>query len=109
MIIKKLADQDIRRYNRMLWKTVIGCFAFLILMLLVTYLGLFGSLPSFRELENPKSNQASEVISSDKVVLGTYYVENRSSVTYSQLSPNVVNELIATEDTRFYEHSGIDF
>jgi len=79
------------------------------LLLVVTYFGLFGPLPSFRELENPKSNQASEVLSSDKTVLGTYYVQNRSSVSYTQLSPNVVNALIATEDTRFYEHSGIDF
>jgi len=109
MIIKKNAQLDIRRYNWYLWRTVIGCLAFFILLLVVTYFGLFGPLPSFRDLENPKSNQASEVISSDKVVLGTYYVENRSSVTYPKLSPNVVNALIATEDTRFYEHSGIDF
>jgi penicillin-binding protein 1A len=109
MIIKKNAGPDVGRYNRMLWKTVIGLFAFLILLLFVTYLGLFGALPTFSQIENPKSAQASEVISSDKVVLGTYFVENRSSVTYAQLSPNVVNALIATEDSRFYEHSGIDF
>ncbi|MDB4903477.1 MAG: peptidase [Mucilaginibacter sp.] len=108
-MIKKLAPEDIRRYNWYLWRTVIGCFAFFVLLLLVTYLQLFGPLPSFRDLENPKSNLASEVISSDKKVLGTYYIENRSSVNYSQLSPNVVNALIATEDTRFYDHSGIDF
>jgi len=109
MIIQKLTPEDIRRYNWYVWKTVIGCVVFLILLLVVTDFGLFGKLPTFQELENPKSNQASEVLSSDKTVLGTYYVENRSSVTYSQLSPNVVNALIATEDARFYEHSGIDF
>ena len=109
MIIKKLAPQDIRRYNWYIWRIVIGCFAFLALLITATYFGLFGQLPSFRDIENPKSNQASEVISADKVVLGTYYIENRSSVNFSQLSPNVVNALIATEDTRFYEHSGIDF
>jgi penicillin-binding protein 1A len=74
-----------------------------------TAFGLFGTLPTFRDLENPKSNQASEIISSDKQILGTYYVQNRSSVTYSQLSPFVVNALVATEDSRFYDHSGIDF
>jgi penicillin-binding protein 1A len=109
MIIKKLPPEDIRRYNWYIWRTVISLFTLFVLLLVVTYFGLFGPLPSFRELENPKSNQASEVISSDNKVLGTYYVENRSSVTYPQLSPNVVNALIATEDTRFYEHSGIDF
>jgi penicillin-binding protein 1A len=109
MIIKKLAPEDIRRYNWYIWKTVIGCFAFFVLLLVVTYFGLFGQLPLFRDLENPKSNQASEVLAADKTVLGTYYIQNRSSVNYSQLSPNVVNALIATEDTRFYQHSGIDF
>jgi penicillin-binding protein 1A len=108
-MIKKLAPEDIRKFNWYLWRTVIGCFAFFVLLLLVTYLGLFGPLPSFRDLENPKSNQASEVLSSDKKVLGTYYIQNRSSVNFSQLSPNVVNALIATEDNRFYDHAGIDF
>ena len=70
----------------------------------------FGPLPTFRDLENPKSNQAAEVISDDgHTVLGTYFVQNRSSVTYKQLGDNVVNALIATEDSRFYDHSGIDF
>ncbi|MGZ3873552.1 MAG: transglycosylase domain-containing protein, partial [Mucilaginibacter sp.] len=105
----KLTPQDIKRYNWYIWKTVIGCFALFILLLVVTYFGLFGPLPTFRAIENPKSNQASEVLAADKTVLGTYYVQNRSSVNYSQLSPNVVNALVATEDTRFYEHSGIDF
>lgn len=108
-MIIKLAPQDIRRYNWYIWRTVIGGFLLFVLLLVVTYFGMFGPLPTFRDLENPKSNQATEVLSADKTVLGTYYVENRSSVNYSQLSPNVVNALIATEDSRFYEHSGIDF
>jgi penicillin-binding protein 1A len=78
-------------------------------MILLIAFQVFGTLPSFRELENPKSDQASEVISSDKQVIGKYYVKNRTSVTYKQLSPNVINALVATEDARFYEHSGIDF
>jgi penicillin-binding protein 1A len=68
----------------------------------------FGPMPSFQELENPKSNLASEVISSDGVILGTYYIENRSNVTYRQISPYLINALIATEDVRFEKHSGID-
>jgi penicillin-binding protein 1A len=105
----KLTPQDIRRYNFMIWKFIGGCFAFVVLIILLTAFEIFGKLPSFRDLENPKSNQASEVISSDKQVLGTYYVENRSNVDYKDISPNVINALIATEDKRFYEHSGIDF
>ncbi|MDP9077959.1 MAG: transglycosylase domain-containing protein [Bacteroidota bacterium] len=108
-MIIKLAPQDIRRYNWYIWKTVISCFLLFVLLLVATFFGAFGPLPGFRAIENPKSNQASEVLAADKTVLGTYYVQNRSSVNYSQLSPNVVNALIATEDTRFYEHSGIDF
>lgn len=106
----KLSQQDITRYNRTIWKIVIGGFVIVILLFVAVGFGVFGQLPSFRDLENPKSNQASEVISDDgKTVLGSYYVQNRSSVTYKQLSPNVVNALVATEDSRFYKHSGIDF
>ncbi len=108
-MIIKLKPEDIRRYNWYIWKTVIAFLVLFALMLVVTDLGLFGPLPTFKAIENPKSFQASEVLSADKTVLGTYYVQNRSSITYGQLSPNVVNALIATEDTRFYEHSGIDF
>lgn len=65
-------------------------------------------MPSFEELENPRSNVASEVISEDHKVLGTFYVQNRTFVSYENLSPYLVNALIATEDIRFYRHSGID-
>jgi len=68
----------------------------------------FGPMPSFEELENPNSNLASEVYSSDGHVLGTYFIENRSNVTYRELSPNLVNALMAIEDIRFEDHSGID-
>lgn len=65
-------------------------------------------MPTFEELENPQSNLASEVISADGQILGFIGVENRSNVAYDEISPNVINALIATEDVRFYEHSGID-
>ena len=70
--------------------------------------GFFGKMPTFRQLENPKSNLASEVISADGHLLGTYFIENRSNVTYRQISPYLINALIATEDVRFEKHSGID-
>jgi len=71
--------------------------------------GMFGSLPTFEELENPKSNIATEVYSSDGQLLGNYFRENRSNVLYKDLSPNLINALIATEDVRFKQHSGVDF
>ena len=65
-------------------------------------------MPSLRELENPEADLASEIISADGLLMGKYYAENRSEVKYSEISPNVINALIATEDERFYDHSGID-
>ncbi|PSL02986.1 penicillin-binding protein 1A [Cecembia rubra] len=74
----------------------------------VNFLGLFGELPDFKALENPRTEVASELYSADGVLLGSYFRENRSPVTYNELSPNLVNALIATEDVRFEKHSGID-
>ena len=71
-------------------------------------MGWFGPLPSFEELENPKQNLATEIYASDGVLLGKFFYENRTPVTYDQLSPNLVNALISTEDERFRTHSGID-
>ncbi|MBN2639243.1 MAG: transglycosylase domain-containing protein [Bacteroidales bacterium] len=68
----------------------------------------FGTMPSFKQLENPESALASEVISSDGKILGTYFIENRSNVTYRQLPPYLVNALISIEDVRFEQNSGID-
>lgn len=68
----------------------------------------FGDMPTFEELENPSTNLASEIISYDGKILGTYYIENRSNVSFSELSPYLVHALLAIEDIRFYEHSGID-
>ncbi len=70
--------------------------------------GALGYMPSFAELENPKSNIATEIISADGKPIGRFYVENRSYVDFEDLSPYIVKALVATEDERFYEHSGID-
>ena len=69
---------------------------------------LFGPLPSFEELENPKTNLATEIYSSDRKLIGTYYVENRSNVEYKDLPQNLVQALVATEDIRFEKHAGVD-
>ena len=105
----QLTQHELNQYTIRFWKWIIGVIAFGAILIFSIGLGLFGRLPDLRALENPKSNQASEVISDDNVVLGTYYVQNRSNVRYDEISPNVINALIATEDIRFYNHSGIDF
>lgn len=106
---KSLTPDSIKKYNRRLWKTLIGGMVLFALFIVSIGFGLFGDIPSFRAIEHPKSNEATETISEDGKVLGTYFVKNRSNVNYSQISPNVVNALIATEDIRFRSHSGIDF
>lgn len=68
----------------------------------------FGGLPSLQELEKPDPDLSSELISSDGVSLGKYYRKNRTPVTYEELSPELVNTLLVTEDIRFKRHSGID-
>ena len=82
-------------------------------LLVVTLIGLVWALadiPSFEELENPDSNLATQVVADDgSTILSTFHIENRSFVTYQELSPNLVNAAVATEDVRFYNHSGIDF
>ena len=68
----------------------------------------FDELPSFEQLENPKSNLATEVYTSDGKILGKYFYQNRVNVDYQYLSPNLISALVSTEDERYYEHSGID-
>lgn len=104
-----LTQEDVKRYTRILWTILIGGILAGFLFIFSVRVGLFGKLPSFKDLENPKSNLASEVISADSLVLGTYFVQNRSNVKYEELSPHLINALISTEDKRFYSHSGIDF
>ncbi|MFM7746928.1 MAG: transglycosylase domain-containing protein [Bacteroidota bacterium] len=75
---------------------------------MITIYGGLGSMPDFQDLENPRSNLASEIISSDGEIIGKFYLQNRSYTKFHQISPHVINALIATEDIRFYQHSGID-
>ena len=86
--------------------------AFAFLLLLGFYYavlnGMFGEMPSDEKLLAIRNYEASEVYSSDSVLLGRYYVENRSDITFEEISPFLINALIATEDSRFYEHKGVD-
>ncbi len=97
-----------RKYVREFWILYFTILSFIIILFIGISMGFFGFMPSFEELENPKSNLASEIYSSDHKLLGKYFIENRSNIHYSDLSPNLVNALISTEDVRFREHSGID-
>ena len=96
------------KYIKTMWLVFGGLWVFIFLFFTLLSLGWLGFMPSFEELENPHSLQASEVLSADGEVLGFIGLENRSNVTYDQISPNLINALVATEDVRFYKHSGID-
>lgn len=111
----KITGKRFTQYIKKLgWKKIvlIGFLAVLSLILgtgVLTYWGVFGKLPDYYELKNIKHADASEVISAEGVTLGKFYVQNRVSVNSKNISPFLTNALIATEDTRFYEHHGFDW
>lgn len=92
-----------------LWIIVAAPFGLLLLLLFLVSAGAFGKLPTFEELENPKNNLATEIYSEDGKMIGSFFVENRSYINYSDLNDSIVAALVCTEDARFYTHSGIDF
>lgn len=81
-----------------------------VVFILLCLFGAFGKLPSLKELENPSILQSSEVFAVDGTLMGKYFSErgNRTNVSYRDISPHVINALIATEDERFYDHAGVD-
>ena len=99
---------NFRKYLIGFWSIYLGILLFVFLMFFCIAKGVFGEMPSFKELENPNSLVASEVISRDGVMLGPYFKENRMLVTYDNIPEDLIHALIATEDVRFYNHSGID-
>lgn len=106
---KGLLGNDYQRFVKKFWLIyALGVVSVLLFFFLMS-IGLFGGLPSFEDLENPQKFLATEVISEDGEIIGTYYIENRSNVHYTDISPCVYDALIATEDIRYYDHSGIDF
>lgn len=105
---KNNIEKDINYYKNKFWKVFFYGLGGIAVFFLFASWGLFGSMPSFEDLENPDSNLATEIISSDGVILGKYFEKNRSQLKYSDLPKNLVQALVATEDERFYEHSGID-
>ncbi|MBQ7671831.1 MAG: transglycosylase domain-containing protein [Paludibacteraceae bacterium] len=97
------------QFAKWFWLIFVAGLLFVVFFFVGIAKGWFGYMPPLEDLQNPKNKYASEVFSNDAVSLGRYYrTENRVSVNYEEISPYVINALVATEDARFYSHSGID-
>ncbi|PWE00535.1 penicillin-binding protein 1A [Marinilabilia rubra] len=101
------------RFRNWLLKSLLKLFiagvAFLAIFLSLVYIGLFGKIPDTYQLSKIRNHSASEVYSSDGEMIGKFYVENRRSIENSNISEHVINALVATEDSRFFEHKGLDY
>jgi len=107
--MEKNKATNFKKYIKWFWGIILGFFSLLIVLFFLTSIDVFGDLPTFEELENPENNLATEIISSDGKTLGKYAAENRTPIKFKDLPDNLIKALVATEDERFYEHSGIDF
>ena len=104
----KKQQQEERKHVRTFWKLFGALLGVVLLVFLLASWGVFGKLPDETSLENPEKNLATEIIATDGITLGKFYKENRTPVLYEELPSHLVNALVATEDARFYDHSGID-
>ena len=106
---KQATTLDFSKYVRWFWMTFLGGVLAVILIFLLASWGAFGELPDHTQLENPSTHLATEIISSDAKTIGKFYLkDNRTPVDYSELPQHLVDALIATEDARYQDHSGID-
>lgn len=96
------------KYIRWFWALFAFPFVLVAIIFILINTEVFGPMPGFEELENPENNLAAEVYSDDGVLLGKFYLQNRSWTDYEDISPYLIAALISTEDIRFYRHSGID-
>ena len=102
-----MTDNTKSKITKWFWIILTAPFAALFLMLLLVW--MFARIPSFEELEHPDNKLATQVIADDgNTILSTFHIENRTYVSYEELSPNLVHAAVSTEDSRFYKHSGID-
>lgn len=92
---------------KILWWIFGGGLAFLLILIILINLRLIGNMPSIEELENPRTALASQVLAEDGTIMGKFLQVDRSNIDYKDISKNVINALLATEDRGFYEHSGI--
>ena len=93
---------------KIFWRIFFGGLGFVILFLLMLNWGWIGDMPDIEDIENPTALQASQVYAQDGYLMGKFYIEDRINVYYKDISKHAINALVATEDKRFYEHSGID-
>ncbi len=106
---KKSTTNSFSKFIKWFWILFLSGIAFVALIFLSASWGLFGELPPYEYLENPQTNLASQIISSDGNLLGKFYLDdNRTDIKFEDLPENLVNTLIASEDIRFMDHSGID-
>ncbi|SHI83438.1 penicillin-binding protein 1A [Mesonia phycicola] len=105
---KPAQKTSFKKYIFWFWALFIGGISIIVLLFCMASWGFFGEMPEFDQLENPETNLATEVFSSDGETLGKYYNENRTPIKYEDLPENLINALVATEDVRYYDHSGID-
>ncbi|MDX2414304.1 MAG: biosynthetic peptidoglycan transglycosylase, partial [Bacteroidales bacterium] len=103
------SNNKYKKYVRWFWLIFALPFILVITLFILISKDVFGPMPTFEQLENPDNNLAAEVYSSDGVLLGKFYLQNRSWTEYEEISPYVIDALVATEDIRFYRHSGVDF
>jgi penicillin-binding protein 1A len=103
-----MRDKKFRKYAIWFWVIISMPIVLLTALFILISAQKLGPLPSFEELENPASNLAAEVYSEDNVLLGKFYIQNRTWSDYEDISPYLIDALVATEDIRFYRHSGID-
>ena len=96
------------RQVQIFWRIFFGLFGFIFLLLLILNFGWLGSMPDLDDIENPTASLASQVYAEDGTLMGKYYIEDRINVKYKDISKHVIEALVATEDERFYDHSGID-
>jgi len=104
----KIVPKNKEEFKKWMIRSAIWGSSGLIIFLSLIYLGIFGPIPTYTELKSIKQANSSELISIDSKVLGRYYIENRVDVQFSEIPPFLIHALLATEDTRFFEHKGID-
>ncbi|MFP5039598.1 penicillin-binding protein 1A [Parasediminibacterium sp. JCM 36343] len=97
-----------KRSVQIFWRIFFGAFGLFVAILLMANFGWLGTMPSIDDIENPTANQSTQVYAQDGTLMGKYYLEDRVNVDFKDISKHVINALVATEDERFYEHSGVD-
>ena len=106
---RKTTKRDFSKPRRLFWIIFLGGIAAFLSVFLFASYGAFGPMPDHTALENPRTNLATEILSSDGLTLGKFYYEdNRTPVSYQKLPKHLVDALIATEDIRYFDHAGID-